>query len=234
MDHFSGCQLCTQQSKDKGAYRECEAEFLRSYEFAAAALRELQPGPPPRNATHFQQLAATPYCQVGACGPCQAPSKPRQTVMDESRATCACSRQRCREARRAAPWLTRWLEAQGWHIEQCRAPASPGMFCAPRRMLRAVTRLPAGQRKGEGVPRGGDRGGRGRRGRGGGGGGAAGCGCRHAAAAAPPAAGSGGRLIARRQPPAACLAPRARRGASASAAFRRRVRRPWRMPGAWS
>ena len=65
VDHFSGCQLCTQQSKDKGAYRECEAEFLRSYEFASGALRELQPPPAPRNATHFKQLAATPYCLVG-------------------------------------------------------------------------------------------------------------------------------------------------------------------------
>ena len=64
MDHFSGCQLCTQQSKDKGAYRECEAEFLRSYEFASGALRELDPPPAPRNATHFKQLAATPYCLV--------------------------------------------------------------------------------------------------------------------------------------------------------------------------
>lgn len=64
MDHFSGCQLCTQQSKDKGAYRECEAEFLRSYEFASGALRELEPPPAPRNATHFKQLAATPYCLV--------------------------------------------------------------------------------------------------------------------------------------------------------------------------
>ena len=66
VDHFSGCQLCTQQSKDKGAYRECEAEFLRSYEFASGALRELQPPPAPRNATHFKQLAATPYCLVRA------------------------------------------------------------------------------------------------------------------------------------------------------------------------
>ena len=66
VDHFSGCQLCTQQSKDKGAYRECEAEFLRSYEFASAALRDMPSPPPPRNATHFQQLAATPYCQVHA------------------------------------------------------------------------------------------------------------------------------------------------------------------------
>lgn len=64
VDHFSGCQLCTQQSKDKGAYRECEAEFLRSYEFASGALRELEPPPAPRNATHFKQLAATPYCLV--------------------------------------------------------------------------------------------------------------------------------------------------------------------------
>ena len=66
VDHFSGCQLCTQQSKDKGAYRECEAEFLRSYEFASGALRELEPPPAPRNATHFKQLAATPYCLVRA------------------------------------------------------------------------------------------------------------------------------------------------------------------------
>ena len=63
INHFSGCQLCTQQNKE-GDYAECEAEFVKSFEFADAAFSKALKRAPPRNITLDMQLAATPYCQV--------------------------------------------------------------------------------------------------------------------------------------------------------------------------
>ena len=63
INHFSGCQLCTQQNKE-GDYAECEAEFVKSFEFANAAFSKALKRAPPRNITLDMQLAATPYCQV--------------------------------------------------------------------------------------------------------------------------------------------------------------------------
>ena len=63
INHFSGCQLCTQQNKE-GDYAECEAEFVKSFEFADAAFGKALKRAPPRNISLDAQLAATPYCQV--------------------------------------------------------------------------------------------------------------------------------------------------------------------------
>ncbi len=63
INHFSGCQLCTQQNKE-GDYAECESEFVKSFEFADAAFGKALKRAPPRNISLDAQLAATPYCQV--------------------------------------------------------------------------------------------------------------------------------------------------------------------------
>ena len=66
INHFSGCQLCTQQNKE-GDYGVCESEFVKSFEFANAGFAKLLKRAPPRNITLDMQLAATPYCQVLRC-----------------------------------------------------------------------------------------------------------------------------------------------------------------------
>jgi hypothetical protein len=65
INHFSGCQLCTQQNKE-GDYAVCESEFVKSYDFASAAFGKLLSRAPPRNISLDMQLAATPYCQARA------------------------------------------------------------------------------------------------------------------------------------------------------------------------
>jgi hypothetical protein len=64
INHFSGCQLCTQQNKD-GDYAQCESEFVKSFEYADGIYSKLLKRMPPRDIAHEQQLAATPYCKVG-------------------------------------------------------------------------------------------------------------------------------------------------------------------------
>lgn len=63
INHFSGCQLCTQQNKE-GDYGVCEAEYTKSYEYASSVFSKLLKRMPPRDITHQMQLAATPYCKT--------------------------------------------------------------------------------------------------------------------------------------------------------------------------
>ena len=63
INHFSGCQLCTQQNKE-GDYGVCEAEYTKSFEYANGVFSKLLKRMPPRDITHQMQLAATPYCKV--------------------------------------------------------------------------------------------------------------------------------------------------------------------------
>ena len=63
INHFSGCQLCTQQNKE-GDYGVCEAEYTKSFEYASGVFSKLLKRMPPRDITHQMQLAATPYCKV--------------------------------------------------------------------------------------------------------------------------------------------------------------------------
>ena len=63
INHFSGCQLCTQQNKE-GDYAVCEAEYTKSFEYANGVFSKLLKRMPPRDISHQQQLAATPYCKV--------------------------------------------------------------------------------------------------------------------------------------------------------------------------
>ena len=68
INHFSGCQLCTQQNKE-GDYGVCEAEYTKSFEYANGVFSKLLKRMPPRDISHQQQLAATPYCKA-SIGPC--------------------------------------------------------------------------------------------------------------------------------------------------------------------
>ena len=63
INHFSGCQLCTQQNKE-GDYKVCEAEYTKSFEYANGVFSKLLKRMPPRDITHQMQLATTPYCKV--------------------------------------------------------------------------------------------------------------------------------------------------------------------------
>ena len=63
INHFSGCQLCTQQNKD-GDYGVCEAEYKKSFEYANGVFIKLLKRMPPRDINHQMQLASTPYCKV--------------------------------------------------------------------------------------------------------------------------------------------------------------------------
>lgn len=69
INHFSGCQLCTRQNKE-GNYGECEAEFVKSFEYANGIFSKLLKRMPPRDIAHQVQLAATPYCKVTARSAC--------------------------------------------------------------------------------------------------------------------------------------------------------------------
>lgn len=63
INHFSGCQLCTRQNKE-GNYGQCEAEFVKSFEYANGIFTKLLKRMPPRDIAHQMQLAETPYCKV--------------------------------------------------------------------------------------------------------------------------------------------------------------------------
>ena len=63
INHFSGCQLCTRQNKE-GNYGQCEAEFVKSFEYANGIFTKLLKRMPPRDIAHQMQLADTPYCKV--------------------------------------------------------------------------------------------------------------------------------------------------------------------------
>ena len=82
INHFSGCQLCTQQNKD-GDYGVCEAEYKKSFEYANGVFTKLLKRMPPRDINHQKQLASTPYCKVRhsvqQCGWCalRCPSEAR-------------------------------------------------------------------------------------------------------------------------------------------------------------
>ena len=67
INHFSGCQLCTQQNKE-GDYGVCEAEYTKSFEYANGVFSKLLKRMPPREISHQQQLAATPYCKASTGG----------------------------------------------------------------------------------------------------------------------------------------------------------------------
>ncbi|CAL8464124.1 g3659 [Coccomyxa elongata] len=62
INHFSGCQLCTRQNKE-GNYGQCEAEFVKSFEYANGIFTKLLKRMPPRDIAHQMQLAETPYCK---------------------------------------------------------------------------------------------------------------------------------------------------------------------------
>ena len=61
INHFSGCQMCTQQNKDDN-YGECEAEFRKSYAFADDQFKTALARKPPRNVTHHAAVASSVYC----------------------------------------------------------------------------------------------------------------------------------------------------------------------------
>jgi hypothetical protein len=63
INHFSGCQLCTQQNKNDD-YKECESEMIKSYEYADTAMTRLLARKPPRNITFHLPVAECHYCQV--------------------------------------------------------------------------------------------------------------------------------------------------------------------------
>ena len=63
INHFSGCQLCTQQNKNED-YKACETEFIKSFEYANSVMMKMLARRPPRNATLHAQIAALPFCQV--------------------------------------------------------------------------------------------------------------------------------------------------------------------------
>ena len=39
INHFSGCQMCTQQNKNDD-YKECESEYVKSYEYADSQFKK--------------------------------------------------------------------------------------------------------------------------------------------------------------------------------------------------
>ena len=61
INHFSGCQMCTQQNKEDN-YGECEAEFRKSYSFANEQFGVALARKPPRNVTHHAAVASSVYC----------------------------------------------------------------------------------------------------------------------------------------------------------------------------
>ena len=63
INHFSGCQLCTEQNKNED-YKECETEFVKSFEYANSIMMKMLARKPARNITMHAQLAALPYCKV--------------------------------------------------------------------------------------------------------------------------------------------------------------------------
>jgi hypothetical protein len=63
INHFSGCQLCTQQNKNED-YKECESEMIKSYEYADNAMTRMLARKPPRNITYHLPVAECHYCQV--------------------------------------------------------------------------------------------------------------------------------------------------------------------------
>ena len=65
INHFSGCQLCTEQNKNED-YRECEMEFVKSFEYANSIMMKMLARKPARNLTSHVQLASLPYCKVCA------------------------------------------------------------------------------------------------------------------------------------------------------------------------
>ena len=65
INHFSGCQLCTEQNKNED-YKECEREFVKSFEYANSIMMKMLARKPARNLTSHVQLASLPYCKVGS------------------------------------------------------------------------------------------------------------------------------------------------------------------------
>ena len=63
INHFSGCQMCTQQNKNDD-YKECEAEYVKSYEFADAQFTRALARRPPRNVTHHEAVAQCQFCRA--------------------------------------------------------------------------------------------------------------------------------------------------------------------------
>ena len=64
INHFSGCQLCTAQNKNED-YKECETEFVKSFEYANSIMMKMLARKPARNITMHAQLASLPHCKVG-------------------------------------------------------------------------------------------------------------------------------------------------------------------------
>ena len=63
INHFSGCQLCTQQNKNED-YKACEREFIKSYEYANSVMMKMLARRTPRSLTLHAQIAGLPFCQV--------------------------------------------------------------------------------------------------------------------------------------------------------------------------
>ena len=61
INHFSGCQMCTQQNKEDN-YDECEAEYRKSFSFAEDQFKVALARKAPRNVTHHAAVASSVYC----------------------------------------------------------------------------------------------------------------------------------------------------------------------------
>lgn len=62
--------MCTEQNKNSD-YKECETEFVKSFEYANSIMMKMLARKPARNLTSHEQLAALPYCKVGMRMRCQ-------------------------------------------------------------------------------------------------------------------------------------------------------------------
>ena len=68
INHFSGCQMCTQQNKNDD-YKECESEYVKSYEYADSQFKKALVRRPPRNITYHEPVAQCHYCQKNPHAP---------------------------------------------------------------------------------------------------------------------------------------------------------------------
>lgn len=62
INHFSGCQMCTQQNKNDD-YKECESEYVKSYEYADEQFKRALARKPPRNVTYHEPVAQCHFCR---------------------------------------------------------------------------------------------------------------------------------------------------------------------------
>lgn len=89
INHFSGCQLCTEQNKNED-YKECETEFVKSFEYANSIMMKMLARKAARNVTMHAQLAALPYCKVSISLCLIMFLQSRSSWPSTSKAMCCC------------------------------------------------------------------------------------------------------------------------------------------------